>query len=262
MSRRPQPDVKARLQAAADGNLHAWEELIDLYAPAVSAVISKYQLAETTAEDVATETWLNFLENIDHLKHMNDVGPWLTSVAREKCLRCQLARWRNELAHPEQVRRDWIHQLRTHRVRRHAVSPQRLTNLAAFLAGPKRSSLLGEWRSHLSGETGCGLARKDQVRAARGFLVAAVRYRLQDARSLAWRPADAVLRSRTLSNLFVWGPVAVVLVAIVRHDGRFGLVADIQDPAALGAFLYGVIRTGRWWRGVKPPEPKVRRARE
>jgi len=76
------------------------------------------------------------------------------------------------------------------------------------------------------------------------------------------RPADAVLGSRTLSNLFVWGPVIVMLVAIVHHDGRFGLVADDQDPVALGAFLYGVIRTGRWWRGVKPPEPKARRARE
>jgi len=75
-------------------------------------------------------------------------------------------------------------------------------------------------------------------------------------------PTDAVLRSRSLSNLFVWGPVTVTLVAIVHHDGRFGLVADDQDPVALGAFLYGVIRTGRWWRGVKPPEPKARRARE
>ena len=77
-----------------------------------------------------------------------------------------------------------------------------------------------------------------------------------------WRPADAVLGSRTLSNLFVAGPVVVMLFAIVHHDGQFGLVADIQDPVALGAFLYGVIRTGRWWRGVKPPEPKARRARE
>jgi len=52
------------------------------------------------------------------------------------------------------------------------------------------------------------------------------------------------------------------LVAIVHHDGRFGLVADDQDPVALGAFLYVVIKTGRWWRGVKPPEPKARRAKE
>ncbi len=90
--------------------------------------------------------------------------------------------------------------------------------------------------------------------------MAAVRYRLQDAASLAWRPADAMLCSRTLSNLFAWGPVIVMLFAIVHHDGRFGLVADIQDPVALGVFLYGVIRTGRWWRGIKPPEPKARRA--
>lgn len=71
-----------------------------------------------------------------------------------------------------------------------------------------------------------------------------------------------MLRSRPLSNLLVWGPVIAVLAAIVHHDGRFGLVADDQDPVALGAFLYVVIKTGRWWRGVKPPEPKARRARE
>jgi hypothetical protein len=235
--------------------------VVDLYAATVFGVVSEYQLAGHDTEDVVTTTWLRVLENIDYLKHMNGVGPWLTSVAREECLRCQLERRRQELAKLKQERRERV-QLRTHRVRRHVVSPQRLANLAAFLAGAKRSSLLDEWRSHLSGETGHGLARKDQIRAARGFLVAAVRYRLQDARFLAWRPADAVLCSRTLSNLFVWGPVALVLVAVVRHDGRFGLVADIQDPAALGAFLYGVIRTGRWWRGVKLPEPKARRARE
>ena len=253
-----QRDMRPLLQAAAGGDRDAWYELVDLHASTVFGVISKYPLVEDDTQGVVTTIWLRFLENIDHLKHMNDVSPWLTLAAREECLRCQLERRRQELKRE----RGELVQFRTHGARRHAVSPQRLTNLAAFLAGPKRSSLLDEWRSHLSGEAGCGLARRDQARAARGFLVAAVRYRLQDARSLAWRPADAVLRSRTVSNLFVCGPVIVVLVAIVRHDGRFGLVADIQDPAALGAFLYGVIRTGRWWRGVKPPEPKARRVRE
>ena len=52
------------------------------------------------------------------------------------------------------------------------------------------------------------------------------------------------------------------LVAIVRHDGRFGLAAGIQDAGEPGAILSGVIRTGRWWRRLKPPEPKARRARE
>jgi hypothetical protein len=71
-----------------------------------------------------------------------------------------------------------------------------------------------------------------------------------------------VLGSRTLPILFAGGLVIVNLVAIARHDGRFGLVAGIQDAGERGAILYGVIRTGRWWRGVKPPGFKARRARE
>jgi len=137
-----------------------------------------------------------------------------------------------------------------------------LTDLAAWLAGPKRLALRDEWRAHLAGEGGHDPITRRKVWNALGFVVSAIRFRLADAADLAWRPADAVLGSRTLSNLFVWGPVIATLVAIVRHDGRFGLVADDQDPVALGAFLYVVIKTGRWWRGVKPPEPRARRTRE
>ena len=71
-----------------------------------------------------------------------------------------------------------------------------------------------------------------------------------------------MLGLRTLSNLFAGSPSVVMLFAIVRHDGRSGFVADIQDASELGAILCLVIRTGRWWRGVKPPELKARRGRE
>lgn len=137
-----------------------------------------------------------------------------------------------------------------------------LTDLAVLLAGRRRPVLRDEWRAHLAGEGGHDPATWAKVRQAFGFVASAIQFRLADAADLAWRPVDAALGSRTLSNLFVWGPVAVVLAVIDRHDGRFGLVADIQDPVALGAFLFVVIRTGRWWRGVKLPEPKARRAKE
>lgn len=100
------------------------------------------------------------------------------------------------------------------------------------------------------------------MRAAWGFVWSAVRFRLDDAANLAWQPIDAVLGSRTLSNLFVWGPVIVTLVAIVQHDGRYGLVADDQDPIALGIFLYAAIKAGRWRRKIKPRNPKPRRVKE
>jgi hypothetical protein len=141
-------------------------------------------------------------------------------------------------------------------------SPRSLTTMAVLVVGRKRYKVREEWQSHLRGWSGRGLRECDQRRAARGFLLAAMRYRLEDAADQMWRPADAVLGSRALSNLFVWGPVTAMLVAIVHHDGWFGLVADDQDPVALGAFLYVVIKTGRWWRGVKPAEPKATHAKE
>jgi hypothetical protein len=153
------------------------------------------------------------------------------------------------------------HASRRRLVRRTVPYHRSLTSVAVVLAGRKRSMVDEEWRGHLLGEHVSGLTQREQNRAARGFVLAAIRYRVQDAVDLAWRPADAILGSRLLSNLFVWGPVAVLLVVIYRHDGRYGLVADIQDPACLGAVLCGAIRTGRWWRGVKPPEPKARRTR-
>ena len=143
-----------------------------------------------------------------------------------------------------------------------AASVRGTLGLAVFLAGSSRPALRDEWRAHLAGESGHDTATWAKFRQALGFIASAARFRLQDTADLAWRPIDAVLASRTLSNLFVGGPVIVVLFAIVHHDGRFGLVTDIQDAGELGALLYGVIRTGRWWRGVKPPEPEARRARE
>jgi len=152
----------------------------------------------------------------------------------------------------------------THRFPRQAarLAISSLTDLAALLAGGRRQALREEWHAHLAGESGHDPITWREVRQALGFIAAALQFRLADAADLAWRPADAVLGSRILSNLFVGGPVIVVLFAIVHHDGRFGLVTDIQDAGELGAFLYGVIRAGRWWRAVKPPEPKARRAKE
>ena len=54
-----------------------------------------------------------------------------------------------------------------------------------------------------------------------------MRYQAQDAAGLARRPADAVLRSRTKSNLFVW--LAVLGIVLAHHDGWYGLAANAQN---------------------------------
>jgi hypothetical protein len=89
-----------------------------------------------------------------------------------------------------------------------------------------------------------------------GFVLAAMRYRAQDAADLAWRSADAVLRSPTKSNLFVWLPVLGIVLAVAHHDGWCGLVANAQNLIETWAGLYAAVRAGRWYRKVKPPEPR------
>lgn len=137
-------------------------------------------------------------------------------------------------------------------------SAQGITGLAVLLAGRKRSSARDEWRSHLAGETGRGLPPEQRVRAALGFVVAAVRYRIQDAADAGWRVADAVLKSRKVSNGAVFVPTGIAAIVILHHDGAAETLASYESIAALGGTLYAVIRVGRWYRDVKPPEPKAR----
>lgn len=142
------------------------------------------------------------------------------------------------------------------------LSALRMTNLAVFLAGRRGPALRYEWRAHLAGESGNDPVTWHQVKDACGFVRAALEYRLTDAAKAAWTPVDAILKSRKLSNLATFGPTALAALFILRHLGTLGVLTSAESIAAIGGALYGLIRTGRWWRDVKPPEPKARRARE
>jgi hypothetical protein len=138
---------------------------------------------------------------------------------------------------------------------------QRITALAVLIAGRRRPSVREEWHAHLAGDNGQVVSPPERFRAASGFAIAAVRYRLRDASRLAWRLTDAVLKSRPLSNTFVLIPAAVAAVVILNHDGAVVMLKSADGIAAIGGALYGLVRVGRWYRNVKPPEPKARRAK-
>lgn len=142
------------------------------------------------------------------------------------------------------------------------LSALRLTDLAVFLAGRRGPALRDEWRAHLAGESGHDLVTSQKVKEARGFVLAAARCRLGDAAESAWTPVDAILRSRSLSNMLVLIPTAVAAVIIFHHDGTVGMLGSAESIAAIGGSLYALIRAGRSYRDVKPPEPKARRAKE
>jgi hypothetical protein len=142
------------------------------------------------------------------------------------------------------------------------LSVRSLTGIATLLAGPRRLALRQEWTAHLAGESGHDPASWQKVGQAAGFLVSAVRCRCSDAADAAWAPVDAILRSRTLSNLFVLIPTVAAGYLVLRHEGTLGVVISAENIIAIAGVLYGLIRTGRWWRNIKPSEPKARRARK
>lgn len=140
-----------------------------------------------------------------------------------------------------------------------ALSMRSLASMAAVLAGRRRSDLQREWCAHLAGESGHDPADWQKAAQALGFIVTAVKLHSSDAANAAWVPLDATLRSRTLSNLFVFLPTGAAAYLVLRHEGTLGLVKAAESILAIGAVLYGLIHTGMWWRNVKPPQPKARR---
>ena len=148
------------------------------------------------------------------------------------------------------------------RPRRTAVTSRRLTGLAVFIAGHRRGDLSDEWRSHLSGESGAGLPSRRQAQEAAGFVLAAVRYRLQDVTDLAWRPVDSLLESRELSNLTVVLATLVIVVFFLRRGGVNDLADHLECVPVAPASALWVINCGKRYRQVKPPKRKPRRGRQ
>ena len=57
-------------------------------------------------------------------------------------------------------------------------------------------------------------------------------------------------------------PTGLAALILFRHGGTVGLLGSAESVSAIDVTLYGLVRVGRWWRDVKPPEPKARRQGE
>jgi RNA polymerase sigma factor (sigma-70 family) len=80
-------DVAQLVRRAADGDMGAWERLVDQYARLIWSITGEFRLAESDAADVAQTTWLRLLEHIHRIEYPDRVGSWLAATARNECLR-------------------------------------------------------------------------------------------------------------------------------------------------------------------------------
>jgi RNA polymerase sigma factor (sigma-70 family) len=94
-------DVAGLVRRAADGDLRAWEGLVDQYARLIWSITGEFKLGESDAADVAQTTWLRLLEHINRIQYPDRVGSWLAATARNECLRSLAARKRVVLGQDE-----------------------------------------------------------------------------------------------------------------------------------------------------------------
>jgi RNA polymerase sigma factor (sigma-70 family) len=87
-------DVAELLRRAADGDMTAWNRLIDQFGRLIWSITVGFKLAESDAADVVQTTWLRLLEHIDRIEYPDRVGSWLAATARNECLRNLAARKR------------------------------------------------------------------------------------------------------------------------------------------------------------------------
>src|ERR1035441_206566 len=73
-----------------------------------------------------------------------------------------------------------------------------------------------------------------RAREAAGVVAASVLYRLHDVADAAWRPVDAVLARRELSNLVATIPTLAAGLLVMRDGGICGLINSRSEERRVG----------------------------
>ena len=84
---RDDPSVIALVARARDGDQHAWDEIVDRYAPLVWFICQRYQLSRADADDVGQTVWLLLVEKLGHLRQPAALPGWLSTTTQRECLR-------------------------------------------------------------------------------------------------------------------------------------------------------------------------------
>lgn len=87
MERLDADQLSGLLQAAAQGDQNAWNQLVDQFNGLLWAITRAHRLGHADAADVVQMTWTRLVENLDRIRKPEYVGSWLATTARRECLR-------------------------------------------------------------------------------------------------------------------------------------------------------------------------------
>jgi hypothetical protein len=128
--------------------------------------------------------------------------------------------------------------------------------LAGLLAGGRHAHLREAWTADLYGDPEAGSlpSARSRLELTAGFVIAALRCRLDDAADLAWRPVDALLSSWHGSRLAAYMPITVALCLVLSHEGFYGLITNTENLGVIAAAPYAAIKVLRKYRQIATPK--------
>jgi RNA polymerase sigma factor (sigma-70 family) len=72
---------------AANGDEHAWDALVERYAPLVWCICRRHRLGDADADDVGQSVWLQLTAQLDKVRDPAALAGWLAITTRRECSR-------------------------------------------------------------------------------------------------------------------------------------------------------------------------------
>jgi RNA polymerase sigma factor (sigma-70 family) len=79
--------VSVLVARARDGDQHAWNELVERYAPLVWSICNRYRLSRPDTDDVGQTVWLLLVEQLGNIRQPAALPGWLATTTQRECLR-------------------------------------------------------------------------------------------------------------------------------------------------------------------------------
>lgn len=83
----PEHTIAELVEAAAERDKDAWDELVVRFQPLVMSVTSRYRLSEQDAADVSQTLWLRLVQHLSALREPAALPGWIVTTTRNECLR-------------------------------------------------------------------------------------------------------------------------------------------------------------------------------
>jgi RNA polymerase sigma factor (sigma-70 family) len=93
---RDDPALIALVARARDGDQHAWNELVERYAPLVWSICHRYRLSRSDIDDVGQTVWLRLVEHLATLRQPAALPGWIATTTQRECFRILRAARRHD----------------------------------------------------------------------------------------------------------------------------------------------------------------------